>query len=93
MRSACLKINPILSKQQWNEVETISCLHFIGEQTGSQKGEADSRGGGGVGDAQLVPGKSLGLNSHLGVDCRIWMFPTNTIKRKSRFILSRRKTK
>ena len=57
MQSAFFKKNPILSKQQWNEVETIFCLHFIDEQMEAQKREADFPGGGAVGDTQLIPGR------------------------------------
>ena len=80
MRSACLKINPVLSKQQWNEVETISCLHFIDEQTGSQKGEADSRGRGGVGNAQLVPGRVWARAHIWGLTVESGCFPQTQLK-------------
>ena len=53
MQSAFFKKNPILSKQQWNEVETIFCLHFIDEEMEAQKREADFPGGGVVGDREV----------------------------------------
>lgn len=92
MQSAFFKKNPILSKQQWNEVETIFCLHFIDEQMEAQKREADFPGGGVVGDTQLITGRVWARTHVWGLTVESGCFPQTQLK-ESRFILNRRKTK
>ena len=80
MRRACLKKYPILSKQQWNEVETIFCLHFIDEQMEAQIREVDSWGGGGVRDTQLITGRVWARTHVWGLTVESGCFPQTQLK-------------